>query len=182
MWELQRYVWSNLRAEGTAQAIPSAICSLRDASTIEKADYAYWRIDNTVVVQGRLFEAALPTAVCLLAALQECTPIAQPFILELLVQIGAGEASAIELEKGNTALADNCIQELSRGTAMFFRLLETGTIEEKIHCIDLLGLCSLRDTALSERYHWYLRRLSTIPGASQGLKELIKNWLDDDQL
>ncbi|WP_406636676.1 hypothetical protein [Amycolatopsis sp. WGS_07] len=51
--------WNRLRMDvGTAECVPAAIRDLLNAGSAEDADRAYWRLDNGVVVQGRLFESA----------------------------------------------------------------------------------------------------------------------------
>ena len=176
MWELERHDWSRLRAAGSAERVPQALAALRDASSAEEAERAYWRIDNTVVVQGALYEAALPAVVCLLEVLQRSTPVARPFVLELLVQIGSGEPAPVEREQGNADLSARCRRELSRGVALFVHLLEHGSDGERIHGVDLLGLCAEQDPALRERVRWYLGKLLR-QDPSDGLRRLIESWL-----
>jgi len=65
MWEYRRHKWESLRSAASARDIPETIERLRLAATEEEASNAYWRIDNEVIIQGALFEAALPTAMCL---------------------------------------------------------------------------------------------------------------------
>src|SRR5256885_12610401 len=85
MWEIERYNWSILRASGNASGVPHAIRSLLAAASEDEADRWYWKIDNTVIVQGALYEAALPTIRCLIVGLPICSPYARERVLELLV-------------------------------------------------------------------------------------------------
>lgn len=176
-WEQDRYSWATLRANMSAENIPTAIESLRTASSQLKSEQAYWKIDNTVIVQGALFEAALPVVSCLLEALLRCTDVSRPYILELLVQIGSGEPSMKEMEAGNTELDMLCRRELCLGVSLYFDLLENGTDEERIHCVDLLGICSDFESSLKNRFLWYLNVLLTSGDISDGLRELLRNWI-----
>jgi len=81
MWELERFDWGSLRSVRSAAAVPGAIEALRTADTDDVAKEAYWRIDNEVVVQGELFEAAIATACCLVAALGSCTEASRALAL-----------------------------------------------------------------------------------------------------
>jgi len=178
IWELQRYDWSSLRAAGDAEIIPSAVILLQKATTIEEADKAYWRIDNTVIVQGTLFEAAVPIIPCLLSALLRCTDVARPRILELLEQVGGGIPSSSEIQAGNTRLKENSLRELCNGLAIYFDLLENGTEEEQSRCIDLVGLCTTYDATIEHRVRWWFEKLLS-RDLQPGYKKLIKNWLED---
>lgn len=100
-WEIEYYDWSQLEANGGALEVPGAIKALESAVTNETALRAYWKIDNTVIVQGAVYSAALPTVRCLLSSLLRSTAVGRPHILELLVQIGGGEAAT--LDAGNAA-------------------------------------------------------------------------------
>ena len=58
--ELSRHDWSGLRSFiGDASFVPNAIMALASARSETEAMNAYWRIDNVVMVDGRLSEFAL---------------------------------------------------------------------------------------------------------------------------
>lgn len=51
--------WRSLRTLiGPADFVPTVIDRLLTATTDDEASTAYWELDNRVVVQGQLFEAA----------------------------------------------------------------------------------------------------------------------------
>src|SRR5690242_19627431 len=108
MWALERHDWGSLRALRSAREIPEAIASLLAASSEEGARQAYWRIDNSVVVQGVLYQAALPTLECLLTGLLRASSHARPCVLELILQIAAGTPAQSECNLGNAMLAEQC--------------------------------------------------------------------------
>ncbi|HEY3324959.1 MAG TPA: hypothetical protein VGP72_31185 [Planctomycetota bacterium] len=159
MWELERYDWAKLRSATSAKDVPTSIMWLKNADSAENAEKAYWRIDNEVVVQGSLYEAALPTATCLVLALQDCTESARPRIIELLVQLGSGEASPIEIAAGNAELKRLCMVELCRGASAYFAATEIAAADWVYLCVDVLSICVDVDQGLKPRVAWYFNRL-----------------------
>jgi hypothetical protein len=174
-WEVERYDWSALRASGSARGVPDAIRALQVAASEQEAERAYWRIDNTVVVQGALFEAALPTAACVVGVLPRCSEAARSWVLELLVQLGGGEPAPSEVQVGNVDLQKLCVRELARGVALYFDLLENDDDALRASCVDLLGICAREDASLRIRVCWYLERLIS-ESINQGLRRLIEEW------
>lgn len=159
--ETSRFDWNALRAAGTAEGIPSALQALTSANTFDAASNAYWRVDNTAVVQGSLFQAAEATIPCALQALQICTAYARPKLLELLFQLGggAGGADQSEIELGNHFLEDNCRAAVKSGLAIYFLILERGASEESGFAADLIELCAENDPSVSKRAQWWLETL-----------------------
>jgi hypothetical protein len=139
---------------GDASGVPQALEALRVATAEEEARDAYWRIDNTVVVQGALFDAALPTAACVVTVLAASTSVARPFLLELLQQISDGEPP-----EGNQDLAVAINEEVRRGFGIYAALLQYGNDFERELCVDLAVSCARGEADLQERCRYYLRRL-----------------------
>lgn len=161
MWltESLRFDWKSLRAAGSAEGVPSAIECLRDAQTHEEATRAYWQIDNTVIVQGALYEAAECTIPCALSVLPDCTKFGRPWALELLFQLGSGGTHRDEMQAGNTNLDDRCRAAVKLGVAMYFYFLEHGTPEESEICAVLIALFAEDDETIALRGRWWLQRL-----------------------
>jgi hypothetical protein len=172
--EIRRHNWREFRAQPTAVNVPSALETLARTTSQNEAEKAYWQIDNVVVVQGMLFDAAVPVISCLLSVLQICSDVARPFVMELLVQIGSGEPAPSEIEVGNVHLSEICLRELCHGTAIYFDILENGTSDEQLHAVDLLGLCASYDKSLKPRVIWWLNWL-----LSQELKEHFRNLVQN---
>jgi len=114
--------WSSLRElSGDARRVPEAVEALAAADSEAAADKAYWRLDNRVVVQGQLFESALPLVPVLLALLAgDLAEPARASILELLFQIAAGEPDESELLHGNQDLGVRCKTEVAKGLWLFY--------------------------------------------------------------
>lgn len=166
MWESERYDWTLLEAVGGALDVPGALQSLAEATTEEEARAAYWRIDNTVVVQGSLRESALPTAACLVNILVSCTAVSRPFILELLQQISDGVPQA-----GKESIAAAINSEVRRAFGVYAGLLQTGSDFERELCVDLAVSCARFEIELIDRVRFYLERLATDPTTSNRVRE-----------
>lgn len=90
--------WRSARAStGTAAHVPVALEGLIGSQDEEAALEWYWRIDNTVVVQARVFESAVLVAPVLLTALQSA--LSEPtrfWLLELAMQLLGDEVHEAE--------------------------------------------------------------------------------------
>lgn len=87
--------WSCLQEiGGTAQGVGAALLDLLAAPTSQMASDAYWRIENHVVVQGELYQAAeVCTAVLVAAFADERPRHVRICALDLLFQILSGSPS-----------------------------------------------------------------------------------------
>lgn len=158
--DLERHDWSLLRTAHSSHSVPEALQSLVGATSNDEASRAYWRIDNVVVRQGALFEAAAPVAECLAVALHQCTDVARPWALELLFQLANGTPAPEELAAGNHALRARCRDALLSCSAYLYALLECGTREEQIWCVDLLCLFVDERPTLKPRVVWHFNRFA----------------------
>lgn len=70
MRRVEKANWSSLRshARDSSEYVPDAFRQLIDAQSEVEADTAYWQLDNRVVTQGRLYEAAEQLVPFLLSA------------------------------------------------------------------------------------------------------------------
>lgn len=121
--------WRSLRTLiGPADFVPTAIDRLLTATTDAEARTAYWELDNRVVVQGQLFEAAeavareLATRICSTGASKHGLSRA----LDLLVELAYGEADASEVAAGNAGLGARCRDEIRKGMQCLQVFVETG--------------------------------------------------------
>ncbi|OII68931.1 hypothetical protein [Streptomyces sp. CC77] len=105
--------------------VPASLRQLIAARTEDEAA-AYWGLDNSVVVQGALYGAALPVVPVLPAALlDDLSADARDHVLELLYQIVAGEAGEDEAARGSGALGDRCRAAAREGLWLVYRELGT---------------------------------------------------------
>ena len=177
-WRPEQFDWASLRSANSAEGVGHAILQLVNASSLEEADDAYWRIDNEVIVQGALFEAATSVAWCLACGLLHCTDLARPFLLELLVQLCSGEPHPTEVQLGNSTIAEDCIFHASMASVVYFDCLEQGIHEEIGHAVDLIGLCAEENVNLQHLAVRYFERLLKREPAAQ-MASLISDLIAD---
>ncbi len=171
-WELSRHPWASLGAAGSAAAVPDALRDLVGARDAAAARDAYWRIDNTVVVQGALHEAAEATASVAVVALGRCGPAGRARLLELLGQIGAGEAADADL-------VTRCQREVARGYPIYALLAETTREPEELtSVVDLLGISARADATLRSRVRGTYERLLQVD-LTPGVRKLVTSWLEE---
>ncbi|MDQ2587895.1 hypothetical protein [Saccharothrix yanglingensis] len=120
--ELARHDWGSLPVAGDrAAATPRSLVGLLSAHTEEDADRYYWRLENVVVVQGGLYEAAPAVVSVLLAGLAgRLSEPAEEWVLELLFQLVAGESSAEAVDRGHPDLGDRCRRVAREGLWLLY--------------------------------------------------------------
>jgi hypothetical protein len=94
--ELAQHDWPNIRAlNGDAADTPITFRLLLASQNEKEVEAAYWMLENYVVVQGRLSEAALHCVPVICAALVDSTRsnLIRGWLLELLFQIVHGFTS-----------------------------------------------------------------------------------------
>ena len=175
LWQSERYDWANLKGAGKAPTgVPLALEMLRTAASEKDADDAYWQIDNTVVVQGALYESALPTAACIVTMLATCTPVSRIRVLELLDQISGATA-----EPGQERLVAQINDEVIRGFGVYAGLLQHGTDMERELCVELALSCAQGERILRDRVRFYLQRLSSDSETSQRVRDYAMKRLNE---
>lgn len=144
-----------------------ALERLRVAKTEEDATQAYWEIDNVVIVQGALYEAALPTARSILPSITSAASVtAREKLIELLQQISAGETA-----DGGESLVHEINKEVLRGFVVYVDLLQHGTELEREFCIELLMDCVDGEPALRDSVAFYFSQLLEDASASEHVHE-----------
>lgn len=117
--------WKALSSDsGSADGVPRALMDLVQADDDASATDAYWRIDNEVVVQGQLYQAAEPSLEVLLS--MACTAMSQPSrrrLVELVQQIVCGEPHLREVEAGRGDLGVRCRAIAREGKWLFYNWL-----------------------------------------------------------
>jgi hypothetical protein len=124
-YELDSVDWTDQRViEGRDSAdIPTAVGELLAATSEADAEDAYWMLDNRVVVQGQLFEAALPLVPVLLAALTDSLPaFVRVRLADVLVEIMKGTPDETELARGNSDLAERIKRAAGPGLWLMYSL------------------------------------------------------------
>jgi hypothetical protein len=127
--ELGRWDWAALReADGNATLIPVALREMLASTSPEEVEPAYWRIENHVVVQGQLYQAAVQVAGVILAALAcvDRPRWVRVSLLELLFQIVNGSPHESEVAVGFGDLAEACRAAARQGLWVLYRELLDG--------------------------------------------------------
>lgn len=165
--------WARLRTDsGTGGGLPQAVRELAAADTDAAAQHAYWQIDNEVVVQGELHEAAEPLLQVLLS-LVGCmsSPFGRRSVVELIQQIVCSEVRESERILGNSAIADRCRAAAVEAVWMFYSWLSEGDTDI-VECA--LLIIDAVDTRL-ERKQAVLSAMSCLdlaPGVQRVLRQL----------
>lgn len=144
--ELQRTDWSAVReATGSASGVPLAIRSLLAAPTPDEVRPPYWDLENHVVVQGQLFEAAAVVVPVLIAALLDDRPRhVRIAVLDLLFQIVSAEPHAEEIERGNLDLTETCRARAREGLWLLYREFLVGERDAALDVIEAVETDSAR--------------------------------------
>lgn len=132
------FAWNSLRSADCALNLPVAISDLENSTDLRVLDKAYWKIDNEAVVQGSLYQTALPVTICLLRLLSSCNRNSRVFIIELIEQFVAGEPAIGE----SKCLKESILQEVILYYADFTRMLASMTQRELDSCTCILVHCA----------------------------------------
>jgi hypothetical protein len=174
--EILRHDWSKLKTQDSyADSVPKAIIGLAQAKSDQEASDFESQIDNVVILQGFMHEAALPTTTCIVGLLPSCSAAGRRWMLGLLFQFGNGKSLT---SPDGEDLSRQCMREILYGTAMYFDILERGTYEEVHACIDLLILCAFEDRCLRARVDWTFRKLLETQ-VDESLREALGNGIDE---
>ncbi len=131
--EISQYDWSTMmEISGPATEIPQAILELLNASCPHEAVIAYWKLENHVVVQGALFEAAVCTVsvICASLAYGSRPKWVMIQLLELLFQIVSGESHADEVARGLGDLGERCRTEARNSLWILYGLFQEGEFSQ----------------------------------------------------
>ena len=176
-WESERFEWSTIRAAAgrTAERVPDALESLRTSTNEHEASEAYWRLDNFVIIQGSLFDAALPTAACLVTLVGITSGIAREKMIELLEQISSGEA-----QDGKKNLKAEISSEICRAFTVYVGLLQYGSDLERELCLNLIVVCARERYDLRAQARFYVTRLLEEQNIPQRLRTFAQDSLEQE--
>jgi hypothetical protein len=123
--DLSRVAWSEKAvASGTADKVPQAVIGLLSPEA-DVRNSSYWQLDNVVVCQSDLYEAAYFLIPFLVRLLDEKAQFGRDRIYDLLYEIANGYAPpSVKLrtnEGDETTLKMACDREVRKGLNVFFR-------------------------------------------------------------
>lgn len=145
--ELARVDWSKLREIRSAlkekivsaDYIPFVMKGILNAKSLAEAEELYWEIENSIFVQGQLFEAAEYLVPILIASLLEVQEdFIKTTILELLFQIVAGIPHEVEITLGNSQLGERCRAKAREGLWILYKLLVNGDSKDSTMAFEIL--------------------------------------------
>jgi hypothetical protein len=152
--ELGRIDWDRLRlSTGFASVVPAALLRLASSSNSDEGQSAYWELDNSIVIQGSLFEASEFVIPYILDLSISAPEHVRELALELLIQLAAGQSHPREIAAGNVHLAERCRKAARAGLANFYALLDSPNDELRDRAVELLGILEDDDG----RKQWTMR-------------------------
>jgi len=134
--------WDEMRSlNGSAEHVPAALRDLL-SDNLDVINRAYWKLDNHVVVQADLFEAAYYVIPILLQMLREGIDTGRIRVYDLLFEICNGHGQCGEMLKTahgeELLLRVACRQEIRRGIELFEADLHNQDEEFSRNARDLL--------------------------------------------
>jgi hypothetical protein len=166
--------WDNLRTDsGTGAGLPAAFDDLHKAHSEDAAEAAYWRIDNEVVVQGELYEAAVPALGVLLSMSLDTASIhGLRAVVELVQQIVCGQSFASEVGRvPDSNIAQQCIAAAREGIWLLYSWLQHADAD--IRQCALLALDVVDDNvARKQRIFDEVLRCDADPGVQKVFRDI----------
>ena len=137
--ELERIPWGDLRlSSGDASKVPAALRKLAQSPSRDEGLNAYWELDNSIVIQGRLFQAAEFVVPFVLDLALGAVDHVRELALELLIQLAAGQPDPSEISAGNTELGDLCRTTIRAGLASYYLFLDSSNDEFRDRALELI--------------------------------------------
>lgn len=174
--QLDRFPWeSPCCAEGQGSHVPVELRKMIFATDDESGLVAYWRLDNSVVVQGSLYEAAEWIIFALLGALRFGSVVGQRLALELLIQMSWGQSNPDAARRGHADLGLAVRAEVRLGLASFYELLGTsGDDDVRDQALELISWVDPDEARLVEA-----ARVVAHTDASSSVRELALRIVDE---
>jgi hypothetical protein len=166
--ELNRIPWNNLRIMmGNAGYVLQALPEMVFADSEEQGEIAYGRLDNSLVVQGQLFEAAEYLVPFLISGTLVGTPIGKWLCLDLLVEIAGGFTDGSEIRLGNSDLENRCKEAVRKGIPIYYYFLDSEDARVRDNACLILAWIEQDYT----RLEWYAQRIN--------IGEIAKRFLEE---
>ena len=141
--------WEQRRtASGFACDVPYAIRELASPDEAVRRR-AYWRLDNHIVVQSDLFEAAYDVVPILVAMLEERIKYGRDLAYDLLYELGNGYApddvTCRRRDGATVGLREGCRSEVKAGIHVYERDLRDPDPKIRSNASDLIELIAGND-------------------------------------
>ncbi|HET9646778.1 MAG TPA: hypothetical protein VFP34_00920 [Microlunatus sp.] len=173
--------WASLRtAHGTAESIPAAIRGLASATSDADADHWYWKLDNHVVLQGSLYEAAYAVIPFAISIVDSSAPeFTRAHAYDLLVEIARGvvgdpsHASVVAPSGATEPLDRACLEQIVTARDRYVADLQGDESTVRRKALDLI--VSLDDDPASVRK----LLVSIDPAGDDEFADALNRELDD---
>lgn len=143
---IQSVRWDEKRSLiGSAEHVPAALRGLQ-SDNLDTIERAYWKLDNSVVVQSELFETAYHVIPILLQILGEGVTLGRMHVYNLLFEICNGHGSdgdTLRTFEGDLVpLRVACRREIRRGIDLFNADLQkpdqelSRNVRDLLECLD----------------------------------------------
>jgi len=157
--DLDKLNWSALKtAHGDASHIPGAIRGLI-AEDKQTREMSYWKLENYVVLQSDLYEAAFYVVPFLLEILSSDIKEGRERVYDLIFEIGNGYApkryKIKNLDGELTSLAEACRASVIKGMEVYINEVQDKTSQAREKALDVLF-------SLEEKWNTVLDSLRTI--------------------
>lgn len=133
--------WENLEiADGSATKVPSAINGLI-SNDIDTQHSSYWKLDNHVVRQSDLYEAAYYIIPYLIEIVRCRCKNGRKFVYDLLYEISNGEAvneKCVVFKGEKVPLAIGCRNAVADGMDLYLRELRDEESEAQTKALELI--------------------------------------------
>lgn len=173
---LEAVDWSRTRSfSGLSDFVPGAFRRLIAARDDAEASRAYWDLDNEVVAQGTIYEAAAKLTPAILAALDlEVTPVARHHIVELLTEIALGKMDPKDRVADGPSVEDDIHRQIREHLDAVYALMSD--VDPRVR----RAVFHVLDAVEEDR-----ERLSTVAHAvavedsDDELRRLARRWVED---
>jgi hypothetical protein len=167
--EFNQINWKQLKtAEGFADDVAIFFPKMLLAKTEVEGEAAFWHLDNHVVLQGHLYEAAEYLIPFLISGTLVGTPVGKWLCLDLLVEIAGGySTTSSEPVLGSVELAIRCKVAVRRGLPVYYYYMESVDIRVR----DCASLILAWVETEYQRLEWYAQKVE--------LTEIAKRFVDE---
>lgn len=139
--DLDKVNWAKLsQAQGTSEHVPDALKSLISDDDKEQ-EASYWKLDNHVVLQGDLYEAAFYVIPFLLEILATAIRNGRSYVYDLLFEIANGfapEEISCDYDGKTLTLTEACKRAVAGGKGLYLKEVSDSNSDFRENALDLI--------------------------------------------
>jgi hypothetical protein len=141
MWYSNIEKWDNLEAASNPSRVPEFIDLIIHAKTEEEAEEYYWGIDNTVILQGTLYESAVPTLYLVLEKIRCSELPGRNYLIQFIEQVALSENYESKIKKED--FKNQCLSMIKNNKNYFYEIFDFGLLIEKTCSFFILCKCAI---------------------------------------